>query len=58
MQFFFNSFVYKLSSEILRALIIVINSVNEIIAFFYYPNTYFTSLFIKMIFTTRTQYLL
>ena len=34
MRCFFTSYVYKLSSDILCALHIVINSINEVIAFF------------------------
>ena len=34
MQFFFNSYFYKHSADILGALHIVINSINEIIEFF------------------------
>ena len=33
MEFFFNCYVYKLSAPALRALLIIIISINEIIAF-------------------------
>ena len=44
MQFFFNSYVYKCSADLLEALHIDINSIIKIIAFFLMSNTCFTSL--------------
>ena len=46
MQIFFNNYIYKRSADTLWASCIFINSIIEIIVFFFYgPNTGFTSLY-------------
>ena len=55
MQFFFNIYVNKRSTDILWAFHIIINYIMEIIAFFYSSNTCFTSLHARIAFNTHRK---